>query len=496
MLRDYGYLNGVWALPLEEGSLWEAPDIAGAPPAGRYAHSCVYDPLRRRAIVFGGSDDIAHFNDTWALSLTRPETWTRILPEGQPPPARHGHSAIYDLDGDRMIIFGGQNGPGFVDFMNDVWSLSLGDEPRWARLEPSGPAPSTRSEHTAIYDPIRKRMIVYSGASGGTNPDDVWALTLDGPPAWTRLAVSGALPGGFWGHTATYDALRDRMVVQYGRSAYALSLGEPMTWTRLEPLDEMPPPLWNHTAMYDPVGDRVIFFLGSVWELAWGHPARRVAIDFKPGGAGAMRGPVPHGASRLAILGSARFDAGTVDVASLCAPGMAPWNVVGHPAPPLRATDMNRDGYDDAVTMVRTADLNLVPTDTVVVVEGENLARERFRGTGRLRFAGGRARPVAGDETTAGEATAVGDSAPSGGPIVKRCCSDRELEVWLPGTEPAVLEVFDLAGRRCLVHRFEGPGPGRQIVGMKQAAAIRAGVYFVRMRQGPKQSLGRIVILE
>src|SRR5262249_21973435 len=53
------------------------------------------------------------------------------------------------------------------------------------------PPPTTREGHSAIYDPVRDRMVVFGGFGGGfyfnhlTN--DVWALSLTGRPTWTQL---------------------------------------------------------------------------------------------------------------------------------------------------------------------------------------------------------------------------------------------------------------------------------------------------------------------
>ena len=76
----------------------------------------------------------------------------------------------------------------------------------------TNPPPSGRSEHTAIYDPVRDRMVVFGGYDG-TLRNDVWALSLSGSPAWSALAPAGSPPSARYGHTAIYDPVRDRMVV-------------------------------------------------------------------------------------------------------------------------------------------------------------------------------------------------------------------------------------------------------------------------------------------
>jgi len=496
VLRDYAYLNGVWSLSMEEGAWWEAVASSGTPPAGRYAHSCIHDPLRRRMIVFGGSDDIVHFNDTWSLALVGPPAWTRLDTDGEPPPARRGHTAIYDPDGDRMIVFGGQTGPRYEDFLNDVWTLSLGGRPRWVRLEPSGTRPRERSEAVAIYDPRRKRMIVHGGAKEVGTRDDVWVLTLDGPPAWSEENVGGARPVGT-GHAAIYDPDRDRMVIQFDRTADALSLGEPMTWTHLLPQDDAPPSMWMHSGIYDHVNDQAVFFNGNgAWALRWDRPLEPVEIDFEPGSVENVVNPEARGRNRIAILGSARFDAEMVDPATIHAPGVRARDDERDGRGPGHARDLNRDGFTDVVVWMRSADLNLLPGDTTVVLEGETRTGRRFRGSDHVRWLARSCRSAAGSPRSPDGAD-VGPALESNRSLAVRSGpSGLELTAWIDGSGPAVLELFDVAGRRRRCQRLDDVGPGWAVAPIGSARDLGPGVYLVRLTQGRRLHKGKIVILD
>ena len=117
-------------------------------------------------------------------------------PDPNTAPARLGHTAIFDPVRNRMIVYGGdQASP-------DLWEMTLGADVRWEPLTVTGPSPPAHSRHTAIYDPIRDRMIVF----GGDGTSDVWALSLAEPMAWTRLDATGATPMPRTGHTAIYDS--------------------------------------------------------------------------------------------------------------------------------------------------------------------------------------------------------------------------------------------------------------------------------------------------
>jgi hypothetical protein len=92
-----------------------------------------------------------------------------------------------------MVVFGGRGGVYFSDnyLNNDAWELALGTL-YWKRLTPMGPVPAARSEHTAIYDPVRDRMVVFGGNVDlyGNKLNDTWTLT-----GGTPLAVDGDVPG-------------------------------------------------------------------------------------------------------------------------------------------------------------------------------------------------------------------------------------------------------------------------------------------------------------
>src|SRR6185295_13348806 len=130
-------------------------------PGIRGDHSAIYDSLGKRMILFGGQDDFnTYYDEVWSLDLTPTTTamttppvnfWTQLFPSGvfpNAPTARIGHSAIYDTQNNRMIVFGGQDGTGY---QNDVYILTLGASPAWSAPATTGTAPSGRLGHTAVY---------------------------------------------------------------------------------------------------------------------------------------------------------------------------------------------------------------------------------------------------------------------------------------------------------------------------------------------------------
>jgi len=292
---NYDSLNDVWALDLSTPGLetWTFLNPLGTPPTERNIHHAIYDAQNERMIIFGGIDSFENaLNDVWALDLSTPgaESWSQLSPLGTPPVARLWHSVIYDASNEQMIVFGGVDAS--IDPLNDVWALSLatpGSE-TWTQLSPSGAPPEARYRHSAIYDTQNARMIVFGGT--GTTPpflNDVWALSLETPggETWTQLTPSET-PTGRGFHSAVYDAQNAQMIVFGGHSkanplndVWALNLGAPgsETWAQLSPLGTPPTARYVHSAIYDESNQRMIVFGGEeseneVWALDLSAPGQ------------------------------------------------------------------------------------------------------------------------------------------------------------------------------------------------------------------------------
>src|SRR5207249_3446473 len=81
-----------------------------------------------------------------------------------------------------------------------VWALALDGAPAWTQVMPTEVTPSRRDGISAAYDSFRNRMIIYGG--GGAYVD-VWAVNLSAPvPTWSMLSPSGTPPVGRAYYTA------------------------------------------------------------------------------------------------------------------------------------------------------------------------------------------------------------------------------------------------------------------------------------------------------
>ena len=146
----------------------------------------IYDPIRHRMLVFGGSGfDNTFSNDAWALSLDGPPAWSLLIPSGPRPSGRFSHAGAYDPVRDRFIVFGGYDGA----FKNDVRALTLSAAPSWTQLSPSGAAPRLDAM-TAVYDRVRDRLLIFGGWDGFSFHNEVWSLSLAGAGSWSILGTS------------------------------------------------------------------------------------------------------------------------------------------------------------------------------------------------------------------------------------------------------------------------------------------------------------------
>jgi hypothetical protein len=273
--------NDTWALDLTSAA-WDSLD-EGSGPSKRQDQRAVYDPLRRRMILFGGRGlgDIL-FNDTWAFDLAS-DTWTRLEDGSAAPSARYASAAVFDEATDRMILYGGDRSGA----LNDVWAFHPATN-AWERLRTGefgelSLQPAGRYFASAVLDPARRRMIVYGGcASSSILYRDAWALDLDAA-TWSALPEA---PSARYGHAVIFDETRDRMLV-FGGSIGDTPLGDLLElrftpaaqWSEIDIDPPKPGARWYHSAIRDPVRNGLVVFGGllgiDLAKDAWAYcPAR------------------------------------------------------------------------------------------------------------------------------------------------------------------------------------------------------------------------------
>jgi hypothetical protein len=199
------------------------------------------------------------------------------------PEARSGHGALLDCPNERMMVVAGWGASGY---MNDVWALECRHgNPRWAKVNPTGPHPPGRRQYALVCDSQDHALIMFAGI-GGRALNDVWALTLaQGAEAWIELSPVGSPPQPREGPAGVYDPLAHRAVFFGGNGAsgelndtWSLDLAT-LAWTQLYPSGGPPPARWDGRAVYDPVGHRMIVFGGYSQALGCMNDVWALALD-------------------------------------------------------------------------------------------------------------------------------------------------------------------------------------------------------------------------
>ncbi len=204
---DGGVARDTWEY---DGTTWQARTPLLAPPA-RVSGAMAYDANRQRVTLFGGYVwNADHLGDTWEWDGA---AWVDRTPDaGQPAPiARGDHSLVYDANRQRVQLFGGYDGLSGVP-RDDVWEW---DGAAWVELSPAV-RPPARSAHSAAYDLDRGRTLLFGGFPGAGGLADTWES--DGLE-WSQRMPLDSPPGGS-GNALAYDAARKRAVLISGADTW------------------------------------------------------------------------------------------------------------------------------------------------------------------------------------------------------------------------------------------------------------------------------------
>jgi hypothetical protein len=490
----------LWLAPAQSADgTWNSLPIVGAPSA-LTSYAAIYDPVNHRKVVFGGSTCT---NLCWTSNVSVLDlgtcTWSEASPSGSLPPERFIPSAIYDPVRQRMVIYGGTNI--IFTFLNDVWALSLppGGAMAWTQLATTGAPAPARVEAAAIYDPLRDRLLLVGGTfPGGQQTNEVWALDF-ATSTWALLGTSGTPPAPGVFMAGGYDASADRVVVHGTSGAWQLALAGTPTWTQLptgpgpaqgvlDPIGRrllvnaapglwalslVGPPTWQTLTIagtppaefdrpvYDPVGQRVIGERNHNPRFGIPHETWSVDLDY---GTTSVQAALVHSSARVDRVQVVWRIAGDVALATVerRTPGTL-WSVVGSIAA-------------DGSGQFRFEDLD--------VTAGARYAY-------RLSHRGGN-----GTETTPEVWIDVptrldfGLDAPRPNPSAGDLVSSFTL---LDGA-PARLEVFELGGRRVLSREVGTRGGGMHRVNLTAGTRLAPGVYIVVLSQAGRRAAQRVVL--
>jgi hypothetical protein len=255
--------NTTWRLPMSGGGAFVPVATTGTPPSPRSGQTAIYDSARQRMIVFGGNDGTLRHNDSYALTIGPTPTWSQIFSQNGPPPARELSHAIYDPLRDRMVIFGGSSG---ATTYQDVLALTLGASPApsWISLDAGAGLPAI-AYSDLVYDSRRDHLILIAEVGSNTR---AWCMPADGSATWTEFGGPLAGRGSF---AAAYDWAADRVLLHGGVYSTTTAFDQfmqlnPVTgqWTYASVGGTQPFARYEHTLTRDPARERFVVFGG--WE--------------------------------------------------------------------------------------------------------------------------------------------------------------------------------------------------------------------------------------
>jgi hypothetical protein len=225
----YEFDGRAWTLKTAEGA-------AGSPPA-RGGACVAWDVANDRLVVFGGDDGAGNlFGDTWTWDPVT-NAWTNATPASPSPSPRRWSAMAYDPTTQGMLLFGGETQISPLQQSAETW-LFIGGT--WVQLNPAT-SPPARSLHSLCTRPDFGDAFLCAGRLSGppeTRHLDAWRWSGSD---WVQLPTNGTIPHGTTANQAIYDPIRKRVVLQGGQGisvpntanggAYGdLYGGSPSTW--------------------------------------------------------------------------------------------------------------------------------------------------------------------------------------------------------------------------------------------------------------------------
>ncbi len=190
---------------------WDGTDwtlVSQSGPFERNGSSMVYDSARERVVLFGGLRLLNEFefaNDTWEWDGA---TWREATPTRRPP-ARSNAKMVYDVERQKVVLFGGTPVINPVnESFDDVWEW---DGAEWTEVSETV-RPQGRNNHSMIYDHAQKEIIVFGGETSGVISNSMWRWNQEGWIELTALRPSERSVDAY-----AFDPVPQRTVLHGGR---------------------------------------------------------------------------------------------------------------------------------------------------------------------------------------------------------------------------------------------------------------------------------------
>ena len=171
------FLNDTWEW---DGHSWAQIKTVG--PLPRAEASMAFDSTRGRVVLFGGHNRAgtsgSRFGDTWEWDGKK---WMDMNVTG--PTARNGAAMVYDNMREKIVLFGGSTAE---SVSGETWEW---DGKQWTENETA--SVQGRFNCVMAYDTARHKVIRFGGRYAGKPLGDTWEY--DGKD-WVQITSTGPMP--------------------------------------------------------------------------------------------------------------------------------------------------------------------------------------------------------------------------------------------------------------------------------------------------------------
>jgi len=474
----------------------------GLVPGPMFPGTNFRDISRHRVLTFGvrtyGS--LAQISHALYAFDYQTATWSILLPST--PLGYRETEPFLDSKRGRLLFFGGASQHNLFppDALGDLWSMDLATL-AFAMPAAQGTPPTARYYFPTGYDPLRDRGIVFGGIQLNAPQRGVYYLDFkfnDPAGKWLTNDPSGEPVPDNPGTNSAFDAIHDRFYVPSADSYYELAF-DPVPL-----LVACPPPTVWVTGGSVPLTFHVTRVDGTSQLFGWSVTSPRSWPGFPLNGSSTLSDtaavvvvnvPVPDTASVGAVVltftisGPPGSDSCKVTIGDAGTP--APWALVHALLRDGRARLMWWTSERGEADIERREARGAWECRGTTQVSGDGYVRyedDSVEPGARYAFRAG----IAGawSEETWVDVPAAALAFARGGLVSNGALA---VSFTLPGTGPAQLEAFDVAGRR--VARREISGSGEHVIELAPAGALRRGVYFLRLSQDGVRVTARAVVL-
>lgn len=288
---------------------WKLLNTTGDIPARRINTTMIYDSIADRLIIHAGNDEWNNsLNDTYLLNLTN-LTWYKIDTNLPQPLQVSKLSLVFDAFNYRIISYGGskfgvpQDNVDVLNLTNYQWITNICDTQGTPKLykhtaewyynkmfviggytgssynsnllimtNNSWKTQQLNGEklyvvlHTSILLTNQNKIIIFGGMKNGKESNTLYSLDID-TYTLTRISLAGDYPSCRAGHTAIYDSVHNKMIIDGGYSnivykdVYSLDL-DTYIWEKIPTSGSAIQPHYYHSAAYDHIRRKMYIFGG------------------------------------------------------------------------------------------------------------------------------------------------------------------------------------------------------------------------------------------